>query len=250
MLFVKKLHNINIDLITVKEKMNSQIDEVEPVITIDGPAGSGKGTISQRVANTLGWHILDSGALYRLVALAVLKKEISLDDNEEEIYEVAEKLDVVFQSENKNSVQILLDGENVTSDIRAERCGDVASKVAALKSVRKALFHRQRQFLQKPGLVADGRDMGTVVFPEAKLKIFLTASTKIRGERRLNQLKEQGINANLHGLIRDIEERDARDMHRKDAPLVPADDAIMIDTSELSIDEVVDLVLNAQAKMN
>jgi len=219
-----------------------------PVLTIDGPAGSGKGTISQRVAATLGWHILDSGALYRLVALTVLKKAIPLDkdSSENEIYNIALKLDVLFVPSENNSVRIMLEGEDVTQAIRTEECGNIASQVAALKSVRTALLERQQGFLKSPGLVADGRDMGTVVFPDSKLKIFLTASAEIRGKRRLNQLKQQGINANLRGLIRDIEERDARDMQRKDAPLVPADDAMIIDTDNLSIEEVVNLVLNAQ----
>ncbi len=221
-----------------------------PIITIDGPAGSGKGTISQQVADALGLHILDSGALYRLVALSVLQKNISpiCADNEAEIYQLAEKLDAVFLSTDEGEVKILLEDKDVTQAIRAEECGKTASQVAALKTVRKALLTRQRNFLQAPGLVADGRDMGTIVFPDAKLKIFLTASAEIRGKRRLNQLKEQGINANLRGLIRDIEERDTRDMQRKDAPLVPAADAITIDTSKLNIDEVVALVLKAYKK--
>ena len=219
-----------------------------PIITIDGPAGSGKGTISQHVAEALGWHMLDSGALYRLVALAAQRKGIDFnqaDVDENSLSEIAETLNVVFKPCLNGGVEILMDNDDVTQAIRSEECGCAASQVAAQKPVRAALLERQKQFLQAPGLVADGRDMGTVVFPEAKVKIFLTASPQIRGERRLKQLKERGIDANLAGLIKDIEERDARDMNRKDAPLIPAGDAIIIDTGELSIDEVVNIVLSA-----
>ena len=217
-----------------------------PIVTIDGPAGSGKGTISLRVAQELGWRILDSGALYRLVALAAQRKgvEFSEDDlNIEELTKVAENLDVTFHPKTDGSVQILLDGIDVTEAIRAEECGCNASLVATINPVRIALLTRQRKFLENPGLIADGRDMGTVVFPDAGVKIFLTASAEIRGKRRLNQLKERGINANLAGLISDIEKRDARDVNRKDAPLVPANDAIIIDSGKLTIDEVVTIVM-------
>jgi len=229
--------------------MNKDENNV-PVLTIDGPAGSGKGTISQRVADKLGWRLLDSGALYRLVALAAQRKGIAVEEDasEEELSKVAEKLDVIFRPCEGGGVEVLLEGDDVSLPIRTEDCGCAASQVAAKKEVRKALLGRQRDFLEAPGLVADGRDMGTVVFPNAKVKVFLTATAEIRAERRLNQLKEQGINANLRGLIRDIEERDARDTQRKDAPLVPADDAIIIDTGKLSIDEVVDQVMDAIAK--
>ena len=219
-----------------------------PIITIDGPAGSGKGTISQLVSARLGWNLLDSGALYRLVGLAAQKKNVALD-NEEELSHIARDLDVSFEPEDSGIVDIILDNNLVTNEIRTEKAGAAASKVAAVSGVRKALLERQRQFQTKPGLIADGRDMGTVVFPEAKIKVFLTASAEIRAERRLNQLKQQGINANLRGLIRDIEERDARDTNRKDAPLVPAEDAIIIDTGYMSIEEVVNTVMVAVKKV-
>ncbi len=228
-----------------------------PVVTIDGPAGSGKGTIAQAVAEKLGWHILDSGALYRLVALAAMRKGLDLDgsgikkDNTDanQLGLIARHLDVVFTPCKDGAVEVCLEGENVSQAIRSEDCGCAASKVAADEDVRSALLQRQRDFQQAPGLVADGRDMGTVVFPDAAVKIYLTASPEIRGERRQNQLKQQGINANLRGLIRDIEERDARDASRKVAPLIPADDAIIIDTGTLGIDEVVAQVLKRIAEV-
>lgn len=223
--------------------MNQNSQKI-PVITIDGPAGSGKGTISQRVADQLGWHILDSGALYRLVGLAAQRQQIDLDD-EDSLAIVAQHLDVVFKTNQQGNVEILLEGDDVSLTIRTEEAGSAASQVAAKGSVRTALLERQRRFQMKPGLVADGRDMGTIVFPEAPVKIFLTASAEIRAERRLNQLKQQGISATLRGLIGDIEKRDARDTNRKDAPLIPAVDALIIDTGKLSIDEVVNDVLSA-----
>ncbi len=223
--------------------MNEQSHHI-PVITIDGPAGSGKGTISQRVADQLGWHILDSGALYRLVGLAAQNKQIDLDDGPA-LAVVAQQLDVVFKTNQEGNVIILLENDDVSLKIRTEEAGSAASQVAAKPLVREALLARQRRFQALPGLVADGRDMGTIVFPQAPVKIFLTASAGIRAERRLNQLKQQGISANLRGLICDIEKRDARDTNRKDAPLIPAADALIIDTGKLSIDEVVNDVLSA-----
>ncbi len=215
-----------------------------PVVTIDGPAGSGKGTIAQRVARKLGWKILDSGALYRLVALAAQRQGVELDSNNKSLADIAKNLDVIFTPCHEGGVDICLEGDDVTRAVRTEECGNAASKVATNEAVRSALLERQRNFQEYPGLVADGRDMGTVVFPDAKVKIYLTASPEIRAKRRLNQLKEQGINANLPGLVRDIEARDARDSGRKVAPLVPADDAIIIDTDNLSIDEVTNKVLD------
>lgn len=231
-------------------KVNEMNDREKsfPIITIDGPAGSGKGTISQRVADRLEWHILDSGALYRLVALAAQNQQIDLD-NEDALALVAKQLDVVFKTSQDGGVVIHLNGNDVSLTIRTEEVGSSASKVAAKPKVRAALLERQRRFQMKPGLVADGRDMGTVVFPKAELKVFLTASSEIRAERRLNQLKQQGISGSLRALISDIEIRDERDMNRKDSPLIPATEAIIIDTGKLSIDEVVNQVFVAVEKV-
>lgn len=210
---------------------------VIPVLAIDGPGGAGKGTISRLVADRLGWHLLDSGALYRLTALAAVKHEVALDD-EAQVAEVAAGLDVVFVAEPQ-ATRVLLEGEDATATIRTEQIGDAASRVAALPAVREALLTRQRDFRQAPGLVADGRDMGTVVFPEAPLKVFLTASAAERARRRHLQLREAGVDASLSSLLKEIQARDARDMQRSVAPLVPADDAVELDTTSLTIPEVV-----------
>ncbi|NWN81986.1 MAG: (d)CMP kinase [Halomonas sp.] len=209
-----------------------------PVLTIDGPGGAGKGTISRLVAARLGWHLLDSGALYRLTALAAGKHDISLED-EAGLAEVARRLDVVFIAEGE-STRVMLEGDDATTAIRTEQVGDAASRVAALPTVREALLSRQRDFCQAPGLVADGRDMGTVVFTAAPLKIFLTASASERAHRRQGQLREVGVDASLSSLLKEIQARDARDMQRSVAPLKPADDAITLDTTRLTIPEVVD----------
>ena len=213
-----------------------------PVLTLDGPAGSGKGTIAERVAKALGWHMLDSGALYRLVAVAAQKNKIAFDDDIK-LSALAQRLDAVFSSCEGGGVEVRLDGEDVTQVIRTEDCGCMASEVAANKGVRKALLQRQRDYLVPPGLVADGRDMGTVVFPDALVKVFLTATAEERAKRRFNQLNEKGLDVSLSGLIIDIQARDLRDMSRSEAPLVAASDAITIDTSKLSIEEVVEQVL-------
>jgi cytidylate kinase len=213
-----------------------------PVLTIDGPAGSGKGTIAEGVAQILGWQLLDSGALYRLVAVAAQKKAIAFDDDAN-LTALAEKLDVVFLPCEGGGVEVRLDGEDVSQAIRTEDCGCAASRVAANVGVRKALLQRQKNYRVSPGLVADGRDMGTVVFPEAQTKVFLTASAEERAKRRFNQLNEKGVNVTLAGLILEIQARDTRDMNRAEAPLVAASDAITIDTSELSIEQVVTQVL-------
>lgn len=212
-----------------------------PIITLDGPGGSGKGTISRRLAQDLGWAFLDSGALYRLVALAALKHGVALDD-EPRLATVAAALDARFAVSAQGEPEVFLENQEVGADLRTETCGDNASKVAALGAVREALLARQRDFARAPGLVADGRDMGTVVFPKAQLKIFLTASLEERAQRRYNQLKEQGLSANLDSLYRELAARDARDSQREAAPLKPAIDAIEIDTTGVSIEAVLDQI--------
>ena len=208
-----------------------------PVIAIDGPSASGKGTVAQRVAAKLGFHYLDSGALYRLVALATMRAKVDLAD-ERTISDVAAGLDVVFKDE-----EIRLGNESVTDAIRTEACGNSASRIAAYPLVRAALLARQRAFCQLPGLVADGRDMGSVVFPEAILKIFLTASAETRAQRRHKQLMEKGIGANIATLLQDIRDRDARDSNRSVAPLQLGTDTTLLDTTSLDITQAVDSVL-------
>lgn len=217
-----------------------------PVITLDGPGGAGKGTVSMRLAQALGWHLLDSGALYRLVGLAAEHHGVALD-NEPALSVLAEHLDVQFLIGKDDLVQVMLEGENVSHELRTERVGGLASQVAVLNGVRNALLARQRDFAEAPGLICDGRDMGTVVFPNAPLKIYLTASADERAKRRLEQLRSKGVAAKLCDLKNDILERDARDMNRASAPLKPAEDALQVDSTQLSITQVVDLIL-AEAK--
>ncbi|MGH8735889.1 MAG: (d)CMP kinase [Burkholderiales bacterium] len=208
-----------------------------PVITVDGPSASGKGTIARRVAQALGFHCLDSGALYRLVALESLRAQVPPDD-EDRLGKLARDLPARFVGE-----VIFLEDQEVTKDLATEECGRRASEVAKLPVVRQALLARQRAFRRKPGLVADGRDLGSVVFPNAALKVFLTASAAVRAQRRYNQLKQKGINATLTTLFRELEARDARDAARAVSPLVPAPDAVQLDSSDLTIDEVVSRIL-------
>lgn len=214
-----------------------------PVITVDGPSGVGKGTISQLLAKKFGWHFLDSGALYRLTALAALRHGVALDD-EAAVAAIARTLDVKFVAAEGGDVRVMLENQDVSADIRTEQAGNNASKVAALPAVREALLQRQRDFAEAPGLIADGRDMGTTVFPQALRKFFLTASPQVRAERRYKQLKEKGLDANLSSLIEEIEQRDERDRSRSASPLRPADDAVAIDTSSKNIEQVLDEVLS------
>jgi len=215
----------------------------DTIIAIDGPSGSGKGTISRRVAARLGWRLLDSGALYRLVALGGAAR--GLDPSDESGHaQVATTLDARFEVNEQGGERVLLDGADVTRELRAETTGNMASVVAAMPAVRAALLGRQRAYAEAAGLVADGRDMGTVVFPDAGLKVFLTASADERARRRYNQLKEKGLPANLAGLSQEILERDRRDSARSVAPLRPAADAVVIDSTGCTIEEVVAQVLS------
>ncbi|HET7610133.1 MAG TPA: (d)CMP kinase [Gammaproteobacteria bacterium] len=213
-----------------------------PVVTIDGPSGSGKGTIGRLLAQKLGWHYLDSGALYRLVALAALRRHLDFRDAAA-LAALAANLDVRFTPAAAGD-RVYLEGADVSSELRTERAGDAASKVAAIPEVRAALLKRQRDFAVPPGLVADGRDMGTVVFPDAVLKVVLTASAEARAMRRHKQLKEKGIDVSLPDLSWDIAQRDARDANRTVAPFKPAPDAHVIDSTSLTPEEVVAHILN------
>jgi len=215
------------------------------VLTIDGPVSSGKGTVARLVAARLGWHLLDSGALYRVLGYHARNQGVALDD-EAALVTMAQSLPVRFV-EQQGDTAVILDGEDVSNIIRQESVGELASQVAVLQPVRDALLARQRAFAEAPGLVADGRDMGTVVFTSAPLKIYLTASAEERARRRFEQLKEKGFGATLATLVEDIRTRDDRDMNREVAPLCPADDAVVIDSTTLSVDDVVDRILDEAA---
>lgn len=214
-----------------------------PIITIDGPGGTGKGTVGQILARELGWHFLDSGVLYRALALAAVKHNVTFD-NEPALVILAAHLDIQFiTADSEVEPRLIFEGEDVTESIRTEQCGSIASKVSVLRGVREALLERQRAFAEPPGLVTDGRDMGSIVFPNATLKVFLMASCEERARRRHKQLKEKGINANIDTLVHELAERDTRDRQRAVSPLVPAKDAMIIDTTTLSVNDVVDRVL-------
>jgi cytidylate kinase len=216
----------------------------QPVITVDGPSGSGKGTVCRLLAQKLGWSVLDSGAIYRVLALAAIHHMIKPED-EEALLPLAANLDVQFSVDNETGAgRIILEGEDVTKSIRTEEVGGLASQIAALPSVREALLRRQRAFRNDLGLIADGRDMGTIVFPDAVLKIYLTASAEARAQRRFLELKQRGLDVKIDKLIADIKERDERDINRPVAPLVPAVDAITIDTTELNAIQAFDKVVS------
>lgn len=219
------------------------MSERTPVVTIDGPSGAGKGTICHLLAKKLGWQLLDSGAIYRVLALAAIHHDVELD-NEESLSLLAAHLDVQFLPGNgTEAIKVVLEGEDVSRDIRTQECSDAASKVAAFPRVREALLRRQRAFQTEPGLIADGRDMGTVVFPQAPVKFFLTASAEERAERRYNQLQDKGFDVNIDRLLAEIIERDDRDMNRPVAPLRPADDALVVDTTGVKIEKVLETVI-------
>ena len=220
------------------------MSDAVPVITLDGPGGSGKGTVCLRLASRLGWHILDSGSLYRLTALEALQNNA---DDESQLIEIAENMEIDYVPDD-GRLMVLLQGRDVTDAIRAEQVGARASEIAAIAGVRQALLQRQHAFARPPGLLADGRDMGTVVFPEAQLKIFLTASPRERAKRRYKQLKEKGIDANLPELVSELETRDKRDSERAAAPLKAADDAVLLDTTEMCIDDVVKQVMHMASR--
>lgn len=218
-----------------------------PVITIDGPSGAGKGTLCKAMAEALQWHLLDSGAIYRVLALAALHHQVDVT-SEDALVPLAAHLDVRFVA-NNGELEVILEGEDVSAEIRTQDVANAASQVAAFPRVREALLRRQRAFREAPGLIADGRDMGTVVFPDAPVKIFLDASSEERAQRRMLQLQEKGFSVNFERLLAEIKERDDRDRNRAVAPLVPAADALVLDSTSMSIDEVIKQALTYAQKI-
>ncbi|TNV21644.1 (d)CMP kinase [Buttiauxella sp. B2] len=218
-----------------------------PVITIDGPSGAGKGTLCKAMAEALQWHLLDSGAIYRVLALAALHHQVDVT-SEDALVPLAAHLDVRFVANNGN-LEVILEGEDVSAEIRTQEVANAASQAAAFPRVREALLRRQRAFREAPGLIADGRDMGTVVFPDAPVKIFLDASSEERAHRRMLQLQEKGFSVNFERLLAEIKERDDRDRNRAVAPLVPAADALVLDSTSMSIDEVIKQALTYAQKI-
>ncbi len=242
---VRGCHNINTSFpsfFQVLSDLGITTERPLPVIAVDGPSGVGKGTLCSQLAQSLGWHLLDSGAIYRALALKIINDDM-VDAEADAWIQAATELDLRFEVTDHGFTQIILDGENVTARLRSEQCAKMASQVAPVAAVRTALLHRQQAFLKPPGLVADGRDMGTVVFKNAPLKLFLTASAVIRAERRHKQLQSAGVDVKIRDLLKDIEARDQRDSSRAVAPLVPASDAIVIDTGNLSIEAVYELAM-------
>jgi len=215
---------------------------IAPVITIDGPGGAGKGTLCKAMAEALQWHLLDSGAIYRVLALAALHHQVDIT-SEEALVPIAAHLDVRFVS-TEGELDVILEGENVSAEIRTQDVSNTASKVAVFPRVREALLRRQRAFREAPGLIADGRDMGTVVFPDAPVKIFLDASSEERAQRRMLQLQDKGFSVNFERLLSEIKERDERDRSRAIAPLIPAEDALVLDSTSMTIEQVIEISLN------
>ena len=220
-------------------------NSIVPVITIDGPSGAGKGTVSQIISEKLGWNLLDSGSLYRVVAYAILKNNINPDDLVC-IDQLIKSVDISYNVTN-SSIEVLLDNENVTNYLRSEKVGETASIIAANEIVRGYLTQKQKDFAKHPGLIADGRDMGTVIFPNALLKVFLDASPEERARRRTKQLQEKGLDVNIDEILANIIDRDQRDRNRSISPLIPADDATIIDSTTMSINEVVSYILESLA---
>ena len=232
---------------SASDKVHAQSNP--PVITIDGPSGSGKGTIAQRIASKLGFHLLDSGALYRLLGLQILQQGLSLAKlSEQELEQHAQRMPAEFHTNTQGDIDIVLDNQLVNDQLRTEKAGEMASQLAAMPAVRRGLLQRQRDFCQPPGLVADGRDMGTVVFPGAILKIYLDASPEARAQRRRKQLIKKGGNVSISILLQDLRRRDLRDRNRKHAPLMPANDAVIIDSTDLGVADVVSMVMELATK--